>query len=612
VAASVLVATWLLFSVHGFEWPSLGLGPTISQHATDELNADNFDDYMKDKAVVAILFYAPWCFYSQQVMPSWDLAGQKLKIHEPPVHLAKIDAHRYGSIGDRYGVNAFPTMKLFIDGTVFEYDNGQGRGWQQIVKWVNRHIDRDHVLKSVEDSDHYLNDNELTVIGLFDDTAVEKNSSIFVKSARHFDDISFAEARGNEISTAIAAHIARHATLVCETIDIGQSADNAKKVDLPRDHMHCGDTPKNPQRPEWSDKYKSTVEGKQLSVQRLDEQGGWQQFVQMRCCDEETEDHKAKMHDVPVPSIVMFMPHDERFAKYDGDMDDIHQLDKWISARRAPMVQRLSGETAEKIMDSGPDKTPVLFLITNSPKDPLEDVMREAAKTLRGRVLVALSGLSSPIEKRLADLAGADEEQLPVVTLIDAHGGGGGNYHSSKKYRLDTNGLTVDTIVKFIGDYEAGRLKPWLRSEAVTKEDMLGPVGVLVGSNFREVAQDTETDVLIDFYAPWCGHCRKFEPNYKALGKKLQHVKTVKILKLDATRNEVEGMMIQGFPTIILFKAGETPARQVHYSGNRQPEDMVQWLHQHCHIPFDDRPPVEATTAEPVSGLLDEFEEADL
>merc|ERR1711941_168137 len=74
-----------------------------------------------------------------------------------------------------------------------------------------------------------------------------------------------------------------------------------------------------------------------------------------------------------------------------------------------------------------------------------------------------------------------------------------------------------------------------------TAEDQAGPVGVLVGSTFSATAHDNEKDVLVNFYAPWCGHCRKFEPLYKELAKKLKHVKSLKIMKLDATRNEVEG-----------------------------------------------------------------------
>merc|ERR1740117_993583 len=113
----------------------------------------------------------------------------------------------------------------------------------------------------------------------------------------------------------------------------------------------------------------------------------------MRCCDTETADHKAKLHVVTVPSIVMFFPHDERFATYDGDLEDVHKIDKWISARRVPMVQRLNQQTAEHILGAaqGPDKPPMLFLVSNTPDDPLEKHIREAAKLVRGRTVVILA-----------------------------------------------------------------------------------------------------------------------------------------------------------------------------------------------------------------------------
>merc|ERR1711920_1013759 len=151
-----------------------------------------------------------------------------------------------------------------------------------------------------------------------------------------------------------------------------------------------------------------------------------------------------------------------------------------------------------------------------------------------------------------------------------------------------------------------------LRSEPEpTKEELQSEVvGVLVGSTFTEAAQDETKDVLVDFYAPWCGHCRKFEPLYKELAKKLKHVKTLRIDKIDATRNEIEGMQIMAFPTVVLFPAGSSNKEQIQYQGNRQPEDIIRWLHQHCTHKFDETPPpvTEAPDAGE-SGLLDASEE---
>jgi len=44
--------------------------------------------------------------------------------------------------------------------------------------------------------------------------------------------------------------------------------------------------------------------------------------------------------------------------------------------------------------------------------------------------------------------------------------------------------------------------------------------------------------VLIEFYAPWCGHCKKLEPEYLKLAKKLAHDKNLVIAKFDATAND--------------------------------------------------------------------------
>lgn len=60
-------------------------------------------------------------------------------------------------------------------------------------------------------------------------------------------------------------------------------------------------------------------------------------------------------------------------------------------------------------------------------------------------------------------------------------------------------------------------------------------VNVLTDANFKDYVAQNEF-VLVKFYAPWCGHCKKMAPGYSKLGKRMMDENSnVKIAKLDAT-----------------------------------------------------------------------------
>lgn len=43
---------------------------------------------------------------------------------------------------------------------------------------------------------------------------------------------------------------------------------------------------------------------------------------------------------------------------------------------------------------------------------------------------------------------------------------------------------------------------------------------VLVASTLEEQVIKSGKDALVEFYAPWCGHCKKLAPDYSKLGKR--------------------------------------------------------------------------------------------
>ena len=152
---------------------------------------------------------------------------------------------------------------------------------------------------------------------------------------------------------------------------------------------------------------------------------------------------------------------------------------------------------------------------------------------------------------------------------------------NNERYAYQGEDISVEALVEFIDAFKAGELKPITKSQSVPAKQK-GPVKIVVGDNFKEVVEDPNKDVLIEFYAPWCGHCKALEPIYTSLAKKFKKNDKLVIAKIDATENEFPShYQVSGFPTIYLVPAGETPS-PVLFEGERKLKKMVKFLKKHA------------------------------
>ncbi|XP_056273392.1 protein disulfide-isomerase A3 [Pseudoliparis swirei] len=167
--------------------------------------------------------------------------------------------------------------------------------------------------------------------------------------------------------------------------------------------------------------------------------------------------------------------------------------------------------------------------------------------------------------------------ELPLVAIRTVKGD---KYVMAEEFSRDGKALE-----SFLQNYFDGNLKRYLKSEAVP-ENNDGPVKVVVAENFDAIVNADDKDVLIEFYAPWCGHCKSLEPKFKELGEMLADDPNVVIAKMDATLNDVPPPYeVSGFPTLYFSPAGRKMSPKK-YEGGRELDDFVAYLKKEATSPL--------------------------
>ncbi|CAM9595691.1 unnamed protein product [Ectocarpus sp. 6 AP-2014] len=98
----------------------------------------------------------------------------------------------------------------------------------------------------------------------------------------------------------------------------------------------------------------------------------------------------------------------------------------------------------------------------------------------------------------------------------------------------------------------------------------------LTENNFKEMVLDSDEMWLVEFFAPWCGHCKKLEPEWESAAGQLSG--SVNLGAVDATQatNLAQKYGVQGYPTIKAFPAGPKKKAQ-DYNGPREAAGIVDY-----------------------------------
>jgi hypothetical protein len=225
-------------------------------------------------------------------------------------------------------------------------------------------------------------------------------------------------------------------------------------------------------------------------------------------------------------------------ARYPSKTLKEDSLKRFIFDKAVPLVGEKTFKTAD-MYDNLKIPVVTVFADVDHAKNPkgwtyLTNRVQKAAKEHAGKVAFAIAD-KDDYSYALDDygLSGSGSGAKSDVS-VGLKVTGVGAEKSEMYYKLDpTTKFSSDSLKQFVADYRAGSLvgkekAAWTPPPASSEggsgsgDDSFDPAVVtLTNDNFQAEVEDSPADVMVEFYAPWCGHCKALKPEYSALAKQL-------------------------------------------------------------------------------------------
>jgi len=436
-----------------------------------QLNKDTFKAFVEENDLVLAEFFAPWCGHCKALAPEYETAATTLK--EKDIALVKVDCTEEQELCQEYGVEGYPTLKVF-------------RGPENISPYGGQ--------RKADSLISYMTKQALPAV-----SAVTKDTIEEFKTAD---------------KVVLVAYFAADDKASNETFT--QVADGL------RDNFLFGAT---------------------------------------------NDAALAKAEGVSQPGLVLYKSFDDGKDVF-TEKFDAEAIRSFAKVASTPLIGEVGPETYSGYMAAG---LPLAYIFAETPEEREQFAKELKPLALKHKGVMNFATIDATAFGQHAGNLNLKVGTWPAFAIQKTE--------KNEKYPYDQDlKITEKDIGTFVEDFLAGKVDPSIKSEPIPETND-GPVTVVVAKNYKDVVIDNDKDVLVEFYAPWCGHCKALAPKYEELGQLYQtdaFSKLVTIAKVDATANDVPDE-IQGFPTIKLFPAGKKDA-PVDYSGSRTIEDLVQFI----------------------------------
>ncbi|GAB1599379.1 protein disulfide-isomerase A4-like [Argonauta hians] len=570
------------------------------------LNNNNFDDFIYNSDTVLVEFYAPWCGHCKHLAPVYSEAAKQLKSTTPSVLLGKVDSTVETELSNRFDVNGYPTLIFFKNGKPFPYEGP--READGLVKYMLERAapkwkpPADAVVTLIDSNfTEFVKEHDLSLVEFYAPWCghCKRLAPEYEKAAKKL--------KANQPSIPLAKIDATIATATAgkyevtgyPTLKIFREG-KAFEYKGPREDYGIvnymisqqGDASKLKTSKKDLQKYMReddiTIVGFFNSLESP------LMATYLDAANEVRDDYRfahvlhekiTKSYGIDKNSIVLFIP--ERFqtkfepSKHVLHKDDVTRSDilKFITKNQLPLVGEYNSNSEKKYRDKHP-----LCLVFYSVDWSYD--YRKATQLWRNKI--------AKIAQDYKDITFAianEEEHSALMKDFGFEDSGEdmniGILTKGKRYNMEAmDEFDSSHIKSFLDDFTKGKLKPHIKSQSIPKKQNSAVVTV-VAKTFDKIVLDKSKDVLIELYAPWCGHCQKLAPIYEELAKKMQKNKNLVIAKMDATANDVPtGYEAEGFPTIY-FAPTNNKENPILYEGGRQLKDFVEFLEKHKTVSLD-------------------------
>jgi protein disulfide-isomerase A1 len=266
------------------------------------------------------------------------------------------------------------------------------------------------------------------------------------------------------------------------------------------------------------------------------------------------------------PAVVMYRAFDSGRKVMSSESEfGFAEMREFVESNRFANVIDFDEEAAQSIF--GGQKS-AIFYFSDTEGSESSQVFSEVAAMKKVDIVFSKSTITSGFGQKLADYIGVTPQNEGSVRLVKFVG------QDLNKYKLES--VTKESLEQFLADFSNDKLTPYRKSHKSVENDT-EPVKTVVGDDFDAIVLNNDRYVLVEVYAPWCGHCKQLAPIYTELAIKLANVENLVITKMEGTGNEHPAIKVKGFPLIQFFKKGSKDA-PVEYKGGRDLESMIAFI----------------------------------